>query len=230
MVLSRNYCDINIKIENNNIEKTDCIKLLGVLIDKDLNFTHQAKHVTVRSSRQVNALGRLRKMLDERSKMMIVNAFILSNFDYCNSLLYHCNIRDLRKIEALLKRCLRYVFNDFKSDYKELLLKANCVPLYVTMQRKILVTVHKIINDCFPPFKNDFYAVKEQHYEMRNKTLVQPHYSTVRFGYKSLRYTGAMLYNNLPNDFRLLGIDDFKLRSKVWKPDCKCGNCFICTM
>ena len=72
MVLSRNYCDINIKIENNNIEKTDCIKLLGVLIDKDLNFTHQAKHVTVRSSRQVNALGRLRKMLDERSKMILL--------------------------------------------------------------------------------------------------------------------------------------------------------------
>ena len=103
MVMSRRVCNLDFNVNDITISTTGCSKLLGVLIDKDLKFSDQVKHVTVKSSRQVNALGRLRKILCTDSKLTIVKSFIMSNFKYCNSILYHTGVSDVRKWNMLSK-------------------------------------------------------------------------------------------------------------------------------
>ena len=58
------------------------------------------------------------------------------------------------------------------------------------------------------PFQSSCYNIKEHKYDMRNATIVQPSFKTLKYGFRSLRYSGAMLYNNIPNEFRLSNVED----------------------
>ena len=230
LVMSRNGCNLEFNINNVTIQNTDCCRLLGIFIDKDLKFSHQVQHVTVKSSRQVNAVGRLSGILDTYAKLRIVKAFILPNFRYCNSILFHTSMCDLRKMERIVYRALQFVYNDFNSSYKQLLSRANIPPLYVTMQRDLLLNIHKICHGLLPPFDHDFFTYKTSVYNVRNRRLSQPRFCTYSYGFKSIRYHGAMLYNKLPNDFRMLNIDDFRTMISSWEPRCSCGSCVLCTL
>ena len=230
MLMSRKNCNFELCVDQKIITVNDCSRLLGVHIDKDLKFSQQVRHVTVKSSRQVNALGRLRNLLCTESKLKIVNAFIMPNFKYCNTLLYYSSICDIRKMEKVLERAVRYVYNDFNSSYMCLLRKANMVPLYVIFQRDLLVNIHKIRHKCLPPFEDNFFEMKCSQYNVRKCSIKLPRFDTYSYGYKSMRYSGAFLYNMLPNDFRLLDVNDFKQRIQTWEPTCSCGSCVLCTL
>ena len=55
-------------------------------------------------------------------------------------------------------------------------------------------------------------------------------FNTVRFGFRSFKYNGAMLYNKLPPVFKELSLPNFKSNVQSWKPAGKCGACLICVL
>ena len=139
-------------------------------------------------------------------------------------------MKDSLQIEKLLKRALRYVYNDFNSDYKDLLLKANRKSLYLSRIHDILFDVHKLRNFGLPPLTSDFFEEKVLDYNLRNTGLIQPRFNTMMYGFRSFKYNGAMLYNKLPNVYKELSLNDFKSNIQSWKPACMCGVCLICVL
>ena len=61
--------------------------------------------------------------------------------------------------------------------------------------------------------------------------LMQPHFITIQYGFKSIAYQGTTVLSTLSRDLKsitvytlfkkALALHDFK--------KCKCGNCFMCT-
>ena len=70
-------------IDNKDIKKTNSIKLLGVNIDDHLKFNEHISILCSKAAMQINALTRLQKYMGKSQKEVIVNSFILSNFNYC---------------------------------------------------------------------------------------------------------------------------------------------------
>ena len=200
MVLHRSMktCSITFNIANAVIVPNDCIKLLGVLIDDNLSFENHISSLCKKAAKQVNALSRISKNLNFSSKMKIVNAFIFSNFNYC-SLTYHfCSKKNEYKLEKMQERALRVAFNDYVSQYHDLLKKANLQTLYNKRCKKVLEHVYKVIHDLSPLFPNDFYVVKNISYGLRyGKPLNLPNYNYVRFGKYSLKYQASKYWNAL---------------------------------
>ena len=228
IVFSRQKCDIMFCIDRNVIQTENCVKLLGVYLDDQLSFDKHIKEITVKCARQVSALGRLSKKLSIPCKKKILDAFVLSNFCY-GSVLYHfCNISDSRKMEKLYERALRYVYLDFDSSYKMLLRKCNKSSLYLTRIREILLTVFKIRNHMMLPMDPDFFAVKDSPYNMRFLHLKTKDFNTIRYGFKTLQYHGAMYFNALNLTKDVENIADFKGFIKNWEPKCRCGSCVLC--
>ena len=159
IVLSRKKCDISFSIEGHVIKPTNYVKLLGVYLDDQLTFNQHIKEMTTKCARQVSAIGRLSKMLNVPCKMRILDAFVLSNFNYCNMIYHFCSVSDSKKIEKLLERALRYVYLDFDCSYKELLGRSNRSSLYVTRIRNILLTVFNIRHDLMPPMKQMYQHI-----------------------------------------------------------------------
>jgi len=215
------------------VNPVDTIKLLGVYIDKKLCFSDHVESILCKGAKQVNVLGRLCRQLSESCKLNILDAFIVSNFNYC-SLAYHfCKTSDACKLERLLKRALRFVYLDFTSSYGELLAKANKCPLYVQRTRLMLEAVHKIISNKLPPIEPNFYVQSrvEDVYSLRNTNLlVQPRFNTIKYGYNSLRYEGTTLWNNMPDALKCDDLRTFKINVVKHIKVCQCGFCQLCHM
>ena len=126
-------------------------------------------------------------------------------------------------MEKLLERALRYVYHDFTSSYVELLAKTKLPSLYLDRTRNVLINVHKVLNNALLPV-NGLFARNHTPYDLRNINLIQPICHTVTYGIKSFRYNGASLYNKLPNELRLLSLDDFKSQIKLWTDFSVCIN------
>ena len=75
-------------IENINIEPEQYVRLLGVYIDSNLNFTYHVDNLCKKASNQIRVLKRLSCNLDQVSRMQIFRSFILSHFKYC-AIVYH---------------------------------------------------------------------------------------------------------------------------------------------
>ena len=90
---------------------------------------------------QLNALSRLQKYMLKAEKEAIINSFILSDFNYC-PLVWHFSSREsIRKIEKILKRCLRLVLTDYESDYETLLRNSKKPTMEIRRLRTLAVEI-----------------------------------------------------------------------------------------
>ena len=63
-------------IDNNDIESTKSVKLLGITIDDRLRFDQHISNLCTKAAVQLNALDRLQKCMGKLQKVAIVSSFI----------------------------------------------------------------------------------------------------------------------------------------------------------
>ena len=112
--------DVEFHVSGYTLKPLSCVKLLGVQIDERLSFDEHVSSICNRVSQQINALRRISKYLMLQNRMSIYNAFLTSNFIYCNIDWHFCN-RSMYKLEKVHKQALRVVLNDYTSSYRVVL-------------------------------------------------------------------------------------------------------------
>ena len=88
MLLSNVYtssleAELGLVINDTQVNSTDSITILGVIVDNKLNFNDHIYTLCAKAGKQLNALQRLSKSLDKDSKLAIYKSFIMSNFNFC---------------------------------------------------------------------------------------------------------------------------------------------------
>ena len=79
-----NYANRIISINQKEIKAVAKVKILGIEIRDKLNFNQHIKNNCKSASNQLNALIRLKHLLGFKEKKVLVNAFVMSNFNYCS--------------------------------------------------------------------------------------------------------------------------------------------------
>ena len=120
-----NYTNEKIQISNEDIQIVPSVKLLGITIDNRLNFNEHISSICKSAANQLNALVRLKTFLGSNERKVLVNSFVLSNFNYCPLVWFISSSTSLRKIENLHKRALRFLLNDCVNSYEQLLQKSS---------------------------------------------------------------------------------------------------------
>ena len=139
------------QIDNNIISTMDSVKLLGVTIDKRLDFNEHVATLCKKAARQINALQRISKFIDYEGRLRIYESFITSNFEYCSTVYNNFVISQDRKMEKLNKRALKLVSNDYTKSYSQLLEDTGKEMLHVSRKVCLSELVYKIIHDMSPP-------------------------------------------------------------------------------
>ena len=93
--------EMNLQIGGVKIEQSQAIKLLGVNIDSDLNFSNHIREVCIKSSQQIGVLTRLRNLIPNPAKLQLFKATILPHLTYCGTVWHFCRASDRRKLERL---------------------------------------------------------------------------------------------------------------------------------
>ena len=138
-----------------SIEPSEEVTLLGVRLDYQVVINHHTNELCKKTGRQVNALKRLCHHISHAVRMAVFRAFILSNFQYCPAIWHHCSVSNTKKIEKIHERALRYVTNDYKSDYRCLLCQTSLPCLEEGRRQQIAIQTFKIVNNLSPPYLQD---------------------------------------------------------------------------
>jgi hypothetical protein len=77
----------NVHICNSPIEISNAVRNLGFLLDPHLTMEKQINKICQISMFHLKNISRIRYFIDEDTAKLLINAFVTSRLDYCNSLL-----------------------------------------------------------------------------------------------------------------------------------------------
>ena len=107
-------------------------------------------------------------------------------------------------MEKLNERALKYIYNDFRSDYIDLANRTGGT----LANRRILDTlcvVFKAMNNRLPSYVKDMFKLRDNVKNLRGTNkLVLPRFNTSRYGLKSTVYTATKQWSALPDNIRVI--------------------------
>ena len=219
---------INLDFQGHSIKSEETVKLLGVTLDYKLNFDPHISNLCKKAAAQLNVLKRLKSFIGFAEKEVLVQSFVYSNFNYCPLVWYFSSSKSVQKIERIQERALRFLYNDHKSSYKDLLLRSKRCTMQVARQRTLCIEIFKTIKNLNPSFMRNIFSLRTSKYPSRNPNNLN-HFrpNQVTFGSKSLKAMGPQIWNCLPNELKSAeNLNSFKGLIKQWDgPTCKCNAC-----
>ena len=211
------------------IERKSHVKLLGVTIDEKLTFDSHVQNICKKASKQVNILYRFKKIFTREEKAAVYRSFVLANFNYCPIVWNFCGQTQIKQMERIQERALRFLLNDFNSNYDQLLEAAGYESLHLRRLKAIACEVFKSLHALNPSYMMDLFKRKYLTYDLRDgNILVQPDFKKVRYGRNTFSYYGAHIWNLLPNHLKeeANDVQTFKRIIGSWQgPNCNCSMC-----
>ena len=224
MLLSKRTLDLN--FQGHSIKSEETVKLLGVTLDYKLNFDPHISNLCKKAAAQLNVLKRLKSFIGFAEKEVLVQSFVYANFNYCPLVWYFLSSKSLQKIERIQERALRFLYNDHKSSYYDLLIRSKKCTMQVARQRNLCIEIFKTIKNLNPPFMHNIFSSRSSKHPSRNPNNLD-HFrpNQVTFGSRSLKAMGPQIWNCLPNELKSVdNINSFKRMIKRWNgPSCKCN-------
>ena len=221
IISSRDTASQDLCINGNvRLSPASHVKALGVTIDNRLNFTEHVSSLCTKAARQLNALSRISRYLDETSRAIIYNSFVASNFSHCPLVWHFCGKGNNDKLEKIQERALKIIYRNYSMSYQDLLDMSNSSTLQITRERLIALEVFKCIRNMSPDCLSKMFQIKDKAYSFRNPIrLVQPKRNTTTYGLRSISYVGANIWNRLQLPFcdvNDISIEEFKRFVKTW--------------
>ena len=178
------------------------------------------------SSKQLGVLKGIGKNLCKLGILNIYHSFILSNFSYSPLTWHFRGEANTKKLEKIHERALRFIYNDYVSDYDTLLDLSKMPTLKLRRLRTMALEVFKILHKESPPYLHDSISFKNNHNSFRYTRMAEiPQVRTTRFGSSFFRCSAAKLWNSLPQHFREVhNFNHFKsLINALNGGDCVCS-------
>ena len=128
--LCNSNSEVSLTIETQKIKNCKFEKLFGIKFDSKLNFNSHIHDIFQKAGQKLNAISRLTVYMNFAKRRLLVNAFFYSQFNYCQ-LVWMCHNRtNNNKVNCLNERCLRLIYNDKKSSFKDVLEKDRSVSIH----------------------------------------------------------------------------------------------------
>ena len=204
-------------------------KLLGVTLDKNLNFDSHLNTLCKKVGQKVSALARIVKYLPFYQRKIILKTFIESQFSYCSLVWMFCSRKVNNRINHVHERALRLVYNDYKTSFEQLLKNDKSISIHHRNIHNVAIEMYKVKNKLSPPFMHDIFEdLGYGRITRMGDKFVRPPIKKVYKGENSLRNFGPVVWNTmLPEKLKICSsLSEFKTLIKPWIPEnCPCRLC-----
>ena len=143
------------------VELTSQVRDLGVVFDKHLNMVQHVNNLCCSATFALSKIGKLRKYLDPVSTQKLIQAFVISRLDNCNSLLYGLSAKDIGKIQRVQNMAARLISHTKKRDHITPILRdqLHWLPVDQRIQFKILLLTYKAFHGVAPSYLKDLITL-----------------------------------------------------------------------
>ena len=104
--------ELGLEEEGQIIEQVTEFKYLGVLLDASLSFEAHLSALTKKISSRLGVLGRVRKFVQHRQRIMLCNALILPHFDYASTVWSNTSAKFINPLINLQKRAAKLILGE----------------------------------------------------------------------------------------------------------------------
>ena len=225
-------------INNTPIERVTNFNYLGLQLSNDLNWDKHKCVISLKLTKTIGVLNRLRYEYPEEILLTLYNTLILPHLNYC-ILLWGANTGNIHKLQ---KKALRIIANSKFLAHTEPICKSlNLLKVQDIYQLAILKFYFKLINNELPQYFNTFtptFSMGVNHYNIRNPCRQLPKIYH-EFPKQSLRYKLNVVLNetdsNLISKAETISLYQFKLLIKSnminkYKDTCEESNCYVCNL
>ena len=212
---------MNIHIDGVPINQTNQSKSLGLIID-DLSWKAHIHEISRKVSSGIGALKRVRRFVSMHTAIKIYKGLTEPHFDYCSTVWDGLTQQLSEKVQKLQNRAIRVITKSgYDTSSRFLLNSLGWDNLSVRRVKQKANLMYKCINNLAPAYLCNLFAPRSPSYYFRNakKKLMLPKPRT-DYLKRSFSYSGAVLWNNLPEEIRTsnsLGL--FKRSSHRWFSD-----------
>jgi hypothetical protein len=210
---------VNILLNGNKIEQISHAKFLGVYIDERLNWGEHIKQVSLKISKNIGVLRKLRPFLSRSLLLQIYNSLILPYLTYCNMIWTNASDTRQKKLNALQKKAIRIIDGaEYCAHTNPIFKKLGLLRITDIGQYQILLFVYQFMKHALPEnFWNYFTETKfiHQHFT-RQSTGLNILFARTQLRKKGIKFSGPTLWNHLPSHIKdSSSLVVFKKRLKI---------------
>lgn len=209
---SREVVYPTIKVGDEDIRFVDSFKCLGVILDDRLNF---GRHMDVLSTRVTFGLRRLYNNgvhLPTRIKYMVAHALLMSHVNYCLEVTSGTLAYNLRKLELVVNRIVKFVFGLRKYDHTSCAVRNFLsMPFSLYIRLRNLIFFYKIIKLGLPNFLFEKFSFSRS---KRNPQIIFPLITNSLYE-RSFVTRIARIWNTLPIELRSFNFSVYAFRRKL---------------
>ena len=228
LIVPKHDGEVKMNIDDNVIKSDKSVKLLGIKIDKNLDFEDHVTSLCKKASQKLHALARVAPFVEPNKLRVLMKAFIQSQFSYC-PLVWMFHSRKLNnRINRIHERALRISYDDENSSFEELLLKDNSFTIHEINLQRLATEMFKIKNNLTPDFMKNVFPQSKVDINLRHKpTFVTSNVKSVYNGTETISFRGPQIWSIIPENIKnAQSLSEFQSRIKEWKPrGCMCRLC-----
>ena len=197
--------DLTITMGGANIERVKHTKTSGIVVDEYLSWKNQISNIIAKVTKGIVMLRRMKVFVLRSTLITIYNLLILPHFDYCSFVWDNCSKYLLDKLQKMQNRAARVITGrPYDINSSTVLRELDWQPLANrTEQNKaefMCIIRNKELSECMA---NLFNVTNNTNYNLRSNrvdfALPKPN---TNFMKKSISYSDAKLWNNLPKNVK----------------------------
>ena len=195
--------ELNILVHKNKVEEVNVHKLLGVYIDKELNFTEHVNVMCKKLAQRIGVLKKIKRHLPLEERKLYYNALIKPVMMYGCTIWSSCSNENVERVYKLQKRAARVILDAITMERSvNLSRKLNWLPLYDEIKiQKCSVIFRRIVGES-PGYVEKLLT---RNVDLGNRfnrhshiNLVCPKYQRESEGGRTFMVTGTRLSNSIP--------------------------------
>ena len=152
-------------------------------------------------------ISKIRKCISKSTTEILIHSFVSLKLDFCNSLLFGAQKRDIVKLQSVQNAAARIIAGLKKRDHiTETLRDLHWLPVEERIVFKINVITFKTLNDSGPRYLEDILKFYHQSRTLRSSRdhlrLEEPNFNMKTYGQRVFSVTAPRLWNKLPFEIR----------------------------
>ena len=196
-----------LKIGETVIHPSNSAKNLGVIFDSNLNMNEHINQLCKKAYFHLRNISNIRKSLSKINTEQLVHAFVTSQLDNCNALLYGLPVSSTQKLQRVMNAAARIICMKRKFDHiTPTLVDLHWLPVKQRILYKILLLTYKAQNGLAPSYIQELITPYQPGRALRSQQLGLlsiPRTKLKTYGGRSFAKAAPTLWNSLPLSIRM---------------------------
>ena len=149
-----------IKINDQQIEKVQCTKFLGLHIDDELSWRKHIEQISTKISKMTGIMAKARHVLSIQTVKTIYNTMVYLHLTYCSVIWTSNYPTRLESIPTIQKKLVRMMtFSSYQEKSKPLFQSLKILDRYDLNKYLIALFVHSYFSNNLPKYFNKYFIL-----------------------------------------------------------------------